>query len=241
VNPNQPRPGAPQQSNPARRAATWYANQQPALRAVLAVAAALLVMMFVCSCCASLGSLASAGSQPTSNVSQPSGHTGGPPSQPTKTPAKTPAKTTPTPASPAAPTATPQPTATPNPLDAAKKAITDALNDGKGVTLTWDAKTKTLTVEHDASDNLTNDLIKVGIKDDTFRIMKAVYTKTGLHPSAVIVHDNGPTTDKYGNSGKGPWGTATLYSTTASLFNWSGLDYESAWADYDYSWFINGL
>lgn len=114
-------------------------------------------------------------------------------------------------------------------------------NDTNGLRVTWDANTKTLTVEHDASDNLTNDLIKVGIQLDAFSVMKAVYTEWSITPATVIFHDNGPTTDKYGNTSKGAWGTAILYSATAAMFNWPNLDREMAWNAYDVAFYINGL
>lgn len=142
------------------------------------------------------------------------------------------------------PTVTPFPTATPKPITPAELAtrlIAQALGDSNGLSVKWDAADKILTVEHDASDNLTNDLIKVGIEVDTFKIMQAIYTQWSIHPSSVVVHENGPTQDKYGNPSKGPWGTAALLTETAGLFNWSNLDYEQAWNDYDVAYFINGL
>lgn len=145
-----------------------------------------------------------------------------------------------------APTITPQPSPTPLPPAAtAKQAIAAQLTaDGQttdGLKVTWDASTKTLTVEHNASDNLTNDLIKTGIQLDAFSVMKAAYTKWDGHPDTVIFHDNGQTQDKYGNTSTGPWGTAVLNSDTAALFNWGNLDYAQAWNAYDVAYYINGL
>ena len=110
-----------------------------------------------------------------------------------------------------------------------------------GLKVTWDASAKTLTVEHNAEDNLTNDLIKVGIQLDAFAVMKAAYTEWNGKPDTVIFHDNGPTQDKYGNTSTGPWGTAVLNSDTAALFNWVNLDRASAWNVYDVAYYINGL
>ena len=145
--------------------------------------------------------------------------------------------------------ATPKATATPKPLtpaEAAQAAIATQLTaDGQttdGLKVTWDASSKTLTVEHDAQDNLTGDLIKVGIQLDAFAVMKSAYTANwGGHPDTVIFHDNGATQDKYGNASKGPWGTAVLNSDTAALFNWGNLDRESAWSAYDVAYYISGL
>lgn len=142
------------------------------------------------------------------------------------------------------PTVTPYPTATPKPVTPEESATTlifNALGNSFGLSVKWDAADKILTVEHDASDNLTNDLIKTGIESDTFNIMQAIYTQWSIHPSSVVVHENGPTQDKYGNESKGAWGTAALLSETAALFNWGNLDYEEAWNAYDVAYFINGL
>lgn len=143
------------------------------------------------------------------------------------------------------PSPTPLPTATPTPPPTPEQSaytlIANALGDHNGLSVKWNAADKILTVEHDASDNLTNDLIRVGIEDDTFEIMKAIYTRWNLHPSSVIVHENGPTQDKYGNESKGAWGTAVLLSETAALFNWGNLDYKQAWDVYDVGYFINGI
>jgi len=131
------------------------------------------------------------------------------------------------------------------PADSAKAAIAAQLkadgNNTNGLKVTWDASSKVLTVEHDASDNLTNDLIKVGIQLDAFSVMKAAYTKWNGKPDTVIFHDNGATQDKYGNASTGPWGTAVLNSDTAALFNWANLDRNTAWGDYDVAYYISGL
>ena len=156
------------------------------------------------------------------------------------------AQATHAPATPKA-TATPKPTPKPlTPAEAAQAAIAAQLTaDGQttdGLKVTWDASSKTLTVEHDAQDNLTGDLIKVGIQLDAFAVMKSAYTANwGGHPDTVIFHDNGATQDKYGNASKGPWGTAVLNSDTAALFNWGNLDRESAWNAYDVAYYISGL
>lgn len=144
----------------------------------------------------------------------------------------------------AAPKATKAPTATPKPLtpeQQAKNVIAKALGDSNGLKVTWDASSKVLTVEHDASDNLTNGLIETGIQLDAFAVMKAAYTQWNGHPDTVIFHDNGPTQDKFGNASKGPWGTAVLNSDTAAKFNWANLDRASAWGVYDVAYYISGL
>lgn len=188
-----------------------------------------LLLVLVCSCCGVTGALGALG------------NTGGTQTQATATQGvSSPAapKATSTPSA----TATPKPTPKPlTPEESATRLISQALGDSKGLSVKWDAGAKILTVEHDASDNLTNDLIKVGIKVDTFKIMQAIYTKWSLHPSSVIVHENGPTTDKYGNNSKGAWGTAALFSDTAAKFNWGNLDYAQAWDAYDVAYFISGL
>lgn len=193
-----------------------------------------VLVILSCGCCGTV-SLASAlngngnGAQATATTGQSGAQT----------------QATHAPATPKA-TATPKPTPKPlTPAEAAQAAIAAQLqSDGAntdGLKVTWDASSKTLTVEHDAQDNLTGDLIKVGIQIDAFAVMKAAYTKWNGHPDTVIFHDNGATQDKYGNASKGPWGTAVLNSDTAALFNWGNLDRESAWNAYDVAYYISGL
>ena len=184
-----------------------------------------ILLVLSCACCGVAGALGSLGTGGGNATAQ--------------------ATATNTPAAPKA-TATPKPTPKPlTPAEMVKNLIAAQLTaDGSktnGLSVTWDASTKTLTVEHDAEDNLTNDLIKVGIQMDAFAVMKAVYTKWNQHPDTVIFHDNGPTQDKYGNASKGPWGTVVLNSDTAALFNWQNLDRASAWDAYDTAYYINGL
>lgn len=192
-----------------------------------------VLVVLTCGCCGTVG-LASAlnGGNGTARATATTGQVGQ-------------AQATHAPATPKA-TATPKPTPKPlTPEQQAQAAIAAQLKaDGQttdGLKVTWDASSKTLTVEHDAQDNLTGDLIKVGIQLDAFAVMKAAYTKWDGHPDTVIFHDNGATQDKYGNASKGPWGTAVLNSDTAALFNWANLDRNSAWSAYDVAYYISGL
>lgn len=81
-------------------------------------------------------------------------------------------------------------------------------------------------------ENLTAGLERVEVQQDTYSIFDALYA-SNLKPDQVTVRTFGSCTDKYGNSSTCQWSVAVLTKQTEKLFNWKGLEYESAWADYD--------
>jgi len=79
------------------------------------------------------------------------------------------------------------------------------------------------------------------VQQDAYVVLDALYA-SNLKPSQVTVRMFGPCTDKYGNQSTCQWAVAMLTDQTEKLFHWPGLDYQSAWADYDQAeYLVNGL
>jgi hypothetical protein len=231
-----PYPPAPMQSRPQ---GAWQQVQArtsgwpPIAKVAVAAGASLIVLCLVCAMCGGILNAIGGGSrQGDIAVSE------------TFTPRPSTAAAKPT--NTAGPTATATKPPTPEQqiqaLVAAQLKKDGQTTDGLKVTIDSD---RIVTVEHDASDNLTGDFIKIGIQLDAFSVMKAIWTQwpanLGAKPSQVTFKDMGDTKDKYGNNSRGAWGTAVLYAETAALFNWSGLDRQSAWDAYDVKYYISGL
>jgi hypothetical protein len=218
------------------QAATQWSGSKTQTRIIVGVLAGVVSLCAVCACCSTgIAALnATPGVSTSAPISQRATNT---PRGPTATPKPT---------NTAGPTATATKPPTPEQqiqaLVAAQLKKDGQKTDGLKVTIDSD---RIVTVEHDASDNLTGDFIKIGIQLDAFSVMKAIWTQwpanLGAKPSQVTFKDMGDTKDKYGNNSRGAWGTAVLYAETAALFNWSGLDRESAWNAYDVKYYISGL
>jgi hypothetical protein len=217
------------------QSAGQWSTSKPRTKVIVGVLAGVVSLCAVCSCCTIALAAANGG-----------GATTGAPITQRSTNAPKGPTATPKPTNTAGPTATATKPPTPEQqiqaLVAAQLKKDGQKTDGLKVTIDSD---RIVTVEHDASDNLTGDFIKIGIQLDAFSVMKAIWTQwpanLGAKPSQVTFKDMGDTKDKYGNNSRGAWGTAVLYAETAALFNWSGLDRESAWNAYDVKYYISGL
>jgi hypothetical protein len=232
-------PSSFQQQAQARARQAWGQVQAhtsswpPIAKVAVAAGASLIVLCLVCAMCGGILNAIGGGSR-QGDIAVSETFTPRPPTataKPTNTAGPTATATKP-------PTPEQQLTA----LVAAQLKKDGQKTDGLKVTIDSD---RIVTVEHDASDNLTGDFIKIGIQLDAFSVMKAIWTQwpanLGAKPSQVTFKDMGDTKDKYGNNSRGAWGTAVLYAETAALFNWSGLDRESAWNAYDVKYYISGL
>jgi hypothetical protein len=86
-------------------------------------------------------------------------------------------------------------------------------------------------------DDTLNDYAEdgVSVRVDCYDILYALYDTaySGLNPQKVQVNVFGNETDKYGNKHKVQIAIAELTKQTESLFNWKGLNYDSAWDVYD--------
>jgi hypothetical protein len=85
---------------------------------------------------------------------------------------------------------------------------------------------------------------KTMIETDSFNIEQALWkSQLGSVEPAIYVNIQSDLTDQYGNPTVDDMGTVALSYDTEQKFNWSGLDYQTAWdnQDYDQQWLLPDL
>ena len=135
------------------------------------------------------------------------------------------------------PAPTSVPTATPTPKSVAQQVHDLVSNAGMlGKTTTTYGYTdnpKAVIVKDNIGDgNLTNSLTVGEIHLECFNAQKALWT-SHLDLTEVLVQVSMNVVDQYGNQSNQIVATCDLVQATAQKFNWSNLDQESAWQDYD--------
>jgi len=78
------------------------------------------------------------------------------------------------------------------------------------------------------------------VKDQTFQLMKTLWTTPHLGLTHVEVDTVGPVRDVTGEIGNGYYGKASLTSDTAARFDWDHMLPEDAWKMYDSTFLISG-
>ena len=131
------------------------------------------------------------------------------------------------------------PTNTPRPKPTATLAqqysdLVKSVAEGDKLNVVYAPASKTVTVEDNIGEQLNEDAAVLILKQRTFDIMHALYTKSGTKPDDVIVRILGPATDAYGNNiPDDQYARIELTAATASLFNWNNLTADDAWKVYD--------
>lgn len=157
---------------------------------------------------------------------------------PTRTPTAVPTDT-PTPVPTPTPTAVPADTPTPTPITVVTPQsrlpglVEDAAIFGHEVTVRWVPETHAVMVKDNVGDYFSAGTARTMAQDDTFQIMKAVYTESGLKPAVVVVEILAPLQDQYGNDTQGRIALARLERATAAKFSWKNLYSVAAWDLYD--------
>lgn len=110
---------------------------------------------------------------------------------------------------------------------------------GTDTHVSYDKESHTLFLTKDIGEPLDYNTGQYTARMEIFDMLHSVYTShliSGL--AEVDVTITAPLVDQYGKTSNGPITKATLTSTTEQLFNWDGLDHETAWKDYDSTWQI---
>jgi hypothetical protein len=133
------------------------------------------------------------------------------------------------------PTNTPGPTDTPTaaplPIDQLRLEIEKALGDGNReiprlTEFNWSESDKTLIIQWALNDNLSQDLIMVGVQTDITDMLKVIST-SGLLPEFQFVTFVGtfPLVDKFGNVTEDRVVTANYNKSTVDKINWDNFLY----------------